>query len=218
MERVVPTVELAVSAMLLAIMLSIPLGIISALKKNTLWDFSALLFSLIGISIPHFWLGPMLIIIFSIKLDLLPVSERGDFTSYILPAVTLGTALMALLSRITRTSILEILKEDFVKTARAKGVSEWRIIFKHVLRNAYLPVLTILSLQFSTLLTGAIVTESIFDWPGLGTLVLEALNQRDYPLVQGCILFFAISYLIINLITDILYVILDPRIKLNAQP
>ncbi len=217
LERIVPTVELAVSAMILAILLSIPLGIWSALRKNTWADFSALLFSLLGIAIPHFWLGPMLIIIFSIKLDLLPVSERSGLSSYILPAVTLGTALMALLSRITRTSILEILKEDYIKTARAKGLSEWRIVLKHVLRNAYLPVLTILGLQFSTLLTGAIVTESIFDWPGLGSLVLEALNQRDYPLVQGCILFFALSYLLINLATDILYLFLDPRIKLPGE-
>lgn len=216
-ERLVPTIELALAAIALAIALSLPLGICSALKKNSLWDFFALFTSLLGIAIPHFWLGPMLIILFSLKLDLLPVSERGDFSSYILPAFTLGTALMAILSRITRTSMLDVLKEDYVKTARAKGLSEARIIFKHVLRNAYLPVLSIISLQFSTLLTGTIITESIFDWPGIGSLVLEALNQRDYPLVQGCILFFSISYLLINLFTDILYVLVDPRIKLHSQ-
>lgn len=215
-ERLLPTVELAICAIISAMLISLPLGIISALKKNTVVDFAALLFSLIGVSMPHFWLGPLLIMFFSLKLDLLPVSERGSWLSYILPTVTLASALMALLSRITRTAMLEILQEDFIKTARAKGVSEWRIIGKHVLRNAYLPVLTVLSLQFSTLLTGTVITESIFDWPGLGTLILEALNQRDYPLIQGCILFFSLSYLVINLITDILYSLLDPRIKLNA--
>jgi peptide/nickel transport system permease protein len=216
-ERLAPTLELALLAVVFALLISLPLGICSALKKNTMWDFSALFFSLLGVSIPHFWLGPMLIIFFSLKLDLLPVSERGGWASYILPTFTLGTALMAFLSRITRSAFLDVLKEDFVKTARAKGLSEFRVMGKHVLRNAYLPVLTVASLQFSTLLTGAIITESIFDWPGLGSLILEALNQRDYPLIQGCILFFSLSYLLINLATDILYVLFDPRIKLDMK-
>jgi len=215
-ERVPATVELAFLALLVSITISIPLGIISALNKDKLFDITAMSFALIGVAIPNLWLGPMLILFFSIKLGWLPVSERGNLLSYILPSTTMGTALAAILSRMTRNSVLDSLKEDYVRTARAKGLSETTVLFKHVLKNASLPLVTIVGLQFGVLLTGAVVTERIFDWPGLGTLILDGLGNRDYPLVQGCVLTFSMSYLIVNLLTDIMYKVLDPRISFDS--
>lgn len=214
-ERVRATAELACFAMFIAIALSIPLGMLSAIKQGKVIDYAAMGVSLLGVAIPNFWLGPMLILLFSIKLDWLPVSERTNFASYILPAITLGTALAAILSRITRNSMLDNMKEDYARTARAKGNHEFVVVTKHIFRNASLPLVTVIGLQFGALLTGAVVTEKIFDWPGLGSLILEALGNRDYPLVQGCVLFFASSYLFINLITDIAYAAVDPRIKIT---
>jgi ABC-type dipeptide/oligopeptide/nickel transport system permease component len=216
-ERVQATVELAVVALLVAMMISIPLGIISAVKKGSLVDYGAMGFALLGICIPNFWLGPMLVLLFSLHFGWLPVSERGDFATYILPAVTLGTALASILSRMTRTSMLDNLREDYVRTARAKGNTEKIVILKHVLRNAALPLVTVIGLQFGVLLTGAIITERIFDWPGLGTLTLEGIFNRDYPLVQGCVLMFSATYLIVNLLTDVMYAAVDPRIKLDGR-
>jgi len=212
-ERVQATMELACVAMLIAISLSIPLGVISALNAGKPIDYAAMAFALGGVAIPGFWLGPMLILLFSLELGWLPVSERGGWQTYILPAMTLGTALAAFLSRMTRTSMLENLKEDYVRTARAKGNSETIVIGKHVMRNAALPLVTVVGLQFGVLLTGAIITERVFDWPGLGTLILDGINNRDYPLVQGCVLVFSASYLIVNLLTDMSYALVDPRIK-----
>ena len=146
-----------------------------------------------------------------------PVSERIDFSSYVLPSITLGSALAAILSRMTRNSMLDTLNEDFIRTARAKGHTELSVIGKHALRNASLPLVSLIGLQFGVLLTGAVITEKIFDWPGLGSLILEGLGQRDYPLVQGCVLVFSFSYLIVNLVTDISYVVIDPRIKLDRR-
>jgi peptide/nickel transport system permease protein len=212
-ERVLPTVELAILSLLVAVFISIPLGILSAIKANKLTDYLAMGFALCGVAIPNFWLGPLLVLLFAVKLAWLPVSERTDLSSYVLPAITLGTALAAALSRMTRNSMLDNFSEDYVRTARAKGLSEFWVTSKHVLRNASIPLVTIVGLQFGVLLTGAIITERIFDWPGLGTLILEGIYNRDYPVVQGCVLVFSISYLAVNLLTDISYALIDPRIK-----
>jgi peptide/nickel transport system permease protein len=212
-QRVQATLELAVLAMLVAMAVSMPLGILSAVRQGRPLDYGAMSFALLGVSVPTFWLGPMLILLFSLKLGWLPVSERAALSSYVLPALTLGTPLAAILSRMTRNSMLDNLREDYVRTARAKGNREATVIGKHVLRNASLPLVTIVGLQFGVLLTGAIITERIFDWPGLGSLILDGINNRDYPLVQGCVLMFSATYLIVNLLTDVSYAVIDPRIK-----
>ena len=216
-ERVGPTIELAAVSMIVAILIAIPLGLLSAVFAGRILDHVSMFFALLGVSMPNFWLGPLLILIFSLHFDLLPVSERGDWDSYVLPAITLGTALAAVLSRMTRNSVLEALNEDYIRTARAKGVHPFKIVFKHAFRNAGLPVVTIVGLQFGVLMTGAIITEKIFDWPGLGTLMLQGLEQRDYPVIQGCVLVFAMTYVFVNLMTDIFYGILDPRISFTRE-
>ena len=215
-ERVPATVELAVTAFLVAGLIAIPLGIIAALREGTVVDNASVLFSLLGVSMPNFWLGPLLIILFSITLGWFPVSGRGGMSSVVLPAITLGTALAAVLSRMTRASLLERLGEDYLTVARAKGLPEWRVIMKHALRNALIPVITVMGLQFGALLSGAIITENVFSWPGIGTLLINAIEARDYPLVQGCILFITLSYVLINLVTDLLYGWVDPRIRLRG--
>ncbi len=214
-ERALATVELAILAVLISILISIPLGCISALKADTPTDYLATLFSLIGVSMPNFWLGPLLIIFFSLYLGIFPVSGRDGFMSYILPAVTLGASLAAILSRMTRTAMVEQLQSEYVKTAYSKGLSKWRVVFIHVLRNASVPIVTIIGLQFGVLLTGAIITEKIFDWPGLGDLMIQAIGERDFPIIQGLVFIFSMTYLIINLATDLLYAWIDPRIKLQ---
>lgn len=214
-ERMGPTFELALCAMLFASLLSLPLGIVSALKAGSKVDFAAMGFALFGIAVPNFWLGPMLVLFFALKLGLLPVSERSDLSSYVLPAITLGLPLAAILSRMTRNSMLDHLREDYVRTARAKGLSPRVVHLKHVLRNAALPLVTVVGLQFGALLTGAIITERIYDWPGMGSLILEGINNRDYPVVQGLVLTFSFTYLLVNLLTDLAYAAIDPRIKLS---
>lgn len=208
-----PTLELAIIAMLVAIAIGVPLGIVSAIRAGHPIDYAAMVFALLGVAVPNFWLGPMLVLVFALHLRWLPVSERADWSSYILPAVTLGMAMAAMLSRMARNSMLDNLKEDYVRTARAKGQRETRVIGKHVLRNAALPLITVIGLQFGVLLTGAIITERVFDWPGLGSLILEGINNRDYPLVQGCVLVFSATYLIVNLCTDLTYALVDPRLR-----
>jgi peptide/nickel transport system permease protein len=213
LEKLPATLELAAAAMVLALLLALPLGIAAAVKKDSLTDRTAMLASLVGISMPNFWLGPLLIILFSLKLGWLPVSGREGPASIILPAVTLGTALAALLSRMTRSAMLDVLGEDYLRTARAKGLSERVVIVKHALRNALLPVLTIVGLQFGAVLSGAVITENVFAWPGIGTLLIQAINARDYPLVQGCILVISLGYVAANFLTDLLYSLSDPRVK-----
>ena len=210
------TFELAGVAFVIAVSLAIPLGIVAAAKRNTGWDIGAMGFSLLGVSIPNFWLGPLLVLVFSLALGWLPVSGREGVTSIILPAITLGTGLAAILSRMVRSSMLEILQDDFMRTARAKGLSEMRILLRHGLRNACLPILTVLGLQLGALLGGAVVTETVFNWPGIGLMTVEAIQRRDYPLVQGCILLISLSYVLVNLFTDIAYAWIDPRIRLHA--
>lgn len=212
-ERFPATLELMLGAMVIALFLALPLGILAALYQGRWLDQLASGFAVLGVAIPNFWLGPMLILVFAVWLDWLPVNERGGLAHLVLPAITLGTALAALLSRMTRTSLVEALSEDYVRTARAKGLSGWRVVMGHALRNALIPVVTVAGLQIGALLSGAIITESIFDWPGLGSLLLEGILQRDYPLVQGCVLVIALSYVLVNLATDLLYGWIDPRIR-----
>jgi peptide/nickel transport system permease protein len=214
--RVSATVELALAAFLVAGVIAIPLGIVAALREGTAVDNISVLFSLVGVSMPNFWLGPLLIILFSIKLGWFPVSGRGGVGSLVLPAITLGTALAAVLSRMTRASLLERLGEDYLTVARAKGLPEWKVILKHALRNALIPIITVMGLQFGALLSGAIITENVFSWPGIGTLLINAITARDYPLVQGCVLFITLSYVFINLVTDLFYGWVDPRIRVRG--
>lgn len=213
LERLPATVELMLGAMAVAFAIALPLGILAAVYHGRWLDRAASLFAVLGVAMPNFWLGPLLVLVFSIHFDLLPVSERGGPAHLVLPAVTLGTALAALLSRMTRTSLVEVLGEDYIRSARAKGLSQARVILVHALRNALIPMITVAGLQIGVLLSGAIITESIFDWPGIGSLLLEGIYQRDFPLVQGSVLFIATSYVLINLATDMLYGWVDPRIR-----
>lgn len=214
-ERYDATVELAICAMIFAICVSIPIGVFAALKKYSPYDNLAMFVSLIGISMPNFWLGPLLILLFSVQLHWLPVAGRESLWGLVLPSVTLGAAMAALLSRITRASMLEVLDKEYVNTARAKGLSETRVIWKHALRNALNPVVTIVGLQVGTLLAGAIVTEKIFSWPGLGSLLIDSISRRDYPMVQGCVLIIAFIYVAVNTLTDLVYRWVDPRVRLR---
>jgi len=213
LERMPATMELAASAMVVAILFSIPLGIIAAVGKGTYVDHVATTVSLIGISMPTFWLGPLLAIVFSVWLGWFPVSGRGTVANLVLPAVTLGAPLAAILARMTRASVLEELRELYVMAARARGVSEARAVFAHAFRNSLIPIVTVIGLQFGSVLTGAVITETIFAWPGVGRLLVQSISARDYPAVQGCILLIAVTYVSMNLFIDVLYGFLDPRIR-----
>jgi ABC-type dipeptide/oligopeptide/nickel transport system permease component len=207
------TLELAIPAILVAILLSFPAGIASARHRQHWQDRWLGVVSLLGVSFPTFTLGPVLILLFGIVLGWLPVSGTGSWKHFILPVLTMGTALAAILTRMVRTSMLEELGQDYIRTARAKGVSERGVVYRHALPNAMIPLLTVIGLQFGTLLAGAIVTEKIFSWPGLGRLTIDAISNRDYPLVQGCILAIGLTYILVNLATDALYVVVNPRIR-----
>ncbi len=212
-EHYPATLELTLAAMLISLLIALPAGILSGIRQYSFWDHSTMFMALLGVSMPNFWLGPLLIWVFSIQLGWFPVSGKGGLAHLLLPALTLGASMAAIVARMTRSSVLEVLREDYVMTARAKGLSEARIILKHVLRNAMLPVLTVVGLQFGALLAGSIITETIFSWPGLGTLMVKAIQTRDYPVVQGCVLVIALSYVLVNLFTDLLYGVIDPRIR-----
>ena len=212
-EHYPATLELTLAAMLISLLIALPAGILSGIRQYSFWDHSTMFLALLGVSMPNFWLGPLLIWVFSIQLGWFPVSGKGGLAHLLLPALTLGASMAAIVARMTRSSVLEVLREDYVMTARAKGLSEARIILKHVLRNAMLPVLTVVGLQFGALLAGSIITETIFSWPGLGTLMVKAIQTRDYPVVQGCVLVIALSYVLVNLLTDLLYGVIDPRIR-----
>jgi len=214
-ERFAATALLATAAMFIALIIAIPAGTVAAIKRNSFWDSAAMFLALVGISVPNFWLGPVLILIFSVHLGVLPIAGIESPISLILPSITLGAALAAMLSRMTRSSMLEELKAEYVTTARAKGLSERRVIFKHAFRNALNPIITIVGLQVGTLMAGTIITEKIFLWPGVGMLLLESIQRRDYPVVQGCILIIAMLYVVINTFTDILYAKVDPRVRLQ---
>jgi len=212
-ERVPATAELAVASMLVAIVIAIPLGVVAAVWRGTMIDFGAMTFALAGVSIPNFWLGPLLAIVFAVELGWLPVSGRGTLLHLVLPAISLGLALAAILARMTRASLLDELNELYVRAARARGVSRAGAVTAHALRNSLVPLLTIIALQFGAVLTGAVITETIFAWPGIGRLLIQSIGFRDYPTVQGCILLIAFTYVTVNLVTDLLYGFLDPRIR-----
>jgi len=210
--RLPATLELALCAMIAAVLISFPLATVAAVRRGGWIDRLALLFSLLGLSLPNFWLGPLLMIIFSIQLGWAPVSGRGGLSHLFLPALTLGLGMAAILIRILRASLLRAMTEDYVQTARAKGLPERRVWLKHTLRNALTSVVTIMSLQFGSVLAGSLITETIFSWPGLGRLTVQAIQTRDYPLVQGCVLVIAVSYILVNFLTDLAYRLVDPRI------
>ena len=212
-EKLPNTALLAVAAMGVAIAFAIPLGIIAAVYQGRAPDHVAMTVALAGISMPNFWLGPLMAILFAVYLGWLPVSGSGSPAHLVLPAVTLGAALSAILARMTRASLLEELRELYVLAARARGLSGARAVLRHAFRNSLIPVVTIIGLQFGAVLTGTIITETIFAWPGLGRLLIQAINYRDYPLVQGCILFISVTYVAMNLLTDLTYGLLDPRIR-----
>jgi ABC-type dipeptide/oligopeptide/nickel transport system permease component len=212
-QRYPYTLQLTLAALLVAIVLSVPAGVHSARRRNDRDDRVISVVSLWGLSFPNFALGPILILLFSIKFGWLPVSGSGTFANLVLPAITMGSALAAILTRMVRTSMLEELSHDYIRTARAKGVSETRVVYHHALRNAMIPVITVLGLQFGALLAGAIVTEKIFSWPGVGRLTVDAISNRDYYVVQGCILAIGLTYVAVNFLTDLVYSALNPRIR-----
>ena len=201
--------------MLIATLISIPLGVTAATHRGSFVDSLSTLIALLGISLPSFALGPLLVLVFSVNLGVTPVSGAGGLDNLILPAVTLGAAMSAILTRMVRSSVLEELNEDYVRTARAKGLPERTVIYKHVLKNGLIPVVTVLGLQFGVLLAGAIITERVFSWPGVGSLLVDSISERDYKLTQGCILVIATTYVMVNTATDIVYKFLDPRIKMD---
>jgi peptide/nickel transport system permease protein len=214
-ERVPATLELAAAALALAVAIALPLGVIAARNRGGAIDSAAMGLSLLGVSIPNFWLGPLLILLFSLALGWTPVSGRDGLISLMLPALTLGTGMAAVLARMVRSSVLEVLGEDYVRTARAKGLSEGAVLWRHALRNAWLPVLTLLGLQLGGLLGGAVITETVFAWPGVGSLLVEAIQGRDYPVVQACVLLVSLAYVLVNTLTDLLYTWADPRVRLR---
>jgi ABC-type dipeptide/oligopeptide/nickel transport system permease component len=213
LQRYPETMRLTLASMLVALLISIPAGVRSARRRNR-WDDRALSFiSLLGLSFPNFALGPILILFFAIKLGWLPVSGTGSLAHLVLPAITMGGALAAILTRMVRTAMLEELSQDYIRTARAKGLPENVVVYKHALRNALVPVLTVIGLQFGALLAGAIVTETIFSWPGIGRLTIQAIGNRDYYLVQGAILMIGLTYVVVNFMTDFFYSLANPRIR-----
>jgi peptide/nickel transport system permease protein len=213
LNRLPATVELALAATALALLVAIPAGILAALKRGTGFDHGLMGLVLLGQSVPTFWLGMMLILLISVQLKLLPVSGRGEPQQLILPAVTLALYLVALLARVTRSEMLEVLGQDYVRTAHAKGLADWVVFGRHALRNALPPIVTIVGLQFGGLLGGAVMTEMVFAWPGIGTLVLESIFKKDYPVVVAGVLLVAVGFILINLVLDLLYGYLDPRIR-----
>ncbi len=217
LERMPATAELAFAAMAVALLIALPLGIVAAVWRGTWIDHTAMTLSLVGISIPNFWLGPMMAIVFAVQLGWLPVGGSGTLAHLVLPSVTLGAALAAILARMTRASLLEELREPYVLAARAKGVSRSRAVLHHAFRNSLIPIVTILGLQFGVVLTGAVITETIFAWPGIGRLLIQSISFRDYPTVQGCVLLIAVTYVGVNLLTDLTYGFLDPRIRVDRS-
>ena len=212
-ERMPATVELGLAAIVVAVIIAIPLGVLAAVRAGTMIDQGATTLALIGISMPSFWLGPLLAIVFSVWLGWFPVAGRGTLANLILPAVTLGAPLAATVARMTRASVIEELRELYVTAARARGVSRTRAVLSHAFRNSLIPIVTVLGLQLGSVLTGAVITETIFAWPGVGRLLVQSISARDYPAVQGCILLIAVTYVSANVLVDIIYGFLDPRIR-----
>jgi ABC-type dipeptide/oligopeptide/nickel transport system permease component len=215
-ERFPRTVELTLLAMLIASVVGISAGIISATRRYSIFDNISMLVALFGVAAPVFWLALMLQLLFAVHLGWLPATGRGTFRHLILPAITLGLASAGLIARITRSSMLEVLRQDFITTARAKGLTEKVVVYKHAFKNALIPVVTIMGLQFGILLGGAVLTETVFAWPGVGRLLVDSILARDYPVVQGAVLVLAVTFVLINLIVDLIYAFLDPRISYHA--
>ena len=217
MERLPASLELAGAAMLIALVVAIPLGVISAVKRGSLWDMASMLGALFGLSMPHFWLGIMLILLFSVTLGWLPTSGRGTLAHLVMPSLALGLSLMAMFARLTRSVMLEVLSQDYVRTARAKGLREKIVIGKHALKNALIPLVTVAGMQFGFLIGGTVIIETVFAWPGVGRLVVQAIFSRDYPLVQATVLVLAVIFVVVNLLVDLIYLYLDPQISYLEQ-
>lgn len=215
MQRLPATLELTFVGLAIALAVSIPLGVLAAVRRNTWIDRLAMLGAMLGQSIPVFWLGVMLMLVFGVTLKWLPVSGRGGWQNIILPAITVGVFSMARNARMIRSSMLEVLGQDYVRTARAKGVAEQGVVLRHAFRNALIPIVTLIALDFGALLGGAVITEQIFAWPGVGRLVLQAINTKDFPLVQAAVTVLALTFVLINLAVDLLYTALDPRVRLR---
>jgi peptide/nickel transport system permease protein len=213
LERMPATLQLSAVALLFSLSVAIPVGMMSALKRDSFWDYLGTTLAMLGQAIPPYWLGIMLILVFSVGLGWFPTSGRGTIWHLILPAITLGSVLMALITRLVRSGMLDVLGEDYIRTARAKGLQERSVIVRHALRNILIPLVTVVGLQLGALFGGAVITESIFAWPGVGRLALQAINARDYPMVQASVLFISVVYVFLNLLVDIIYVYLDPRIR-----
>ncbi|HYB89582.1 MAG TPA: ABC transporter permease [Candidatus Binataceae bacterium] len=214
-ERFPATLELAAAGLLVGIAIAFPLGIVAGAKPGGAADLGAMGFAIVGISVPHIYLGPLLMIVFSLHLRLLPLTGRGGLSHLVLPAITLGTALAAIIARMLRQSLIQVRQSDYMRTARSKGLTETQALVRHGLRNALTPVITLLGLQAGALLTGALITEVIFSWPGVGRLLIGAIGARDYPLVEGCVLAFALTYVVVNMATDLAYAMVDPRVRLQ---
>jgi peptide/nickel transport system permease protein/oligopeptide transport system permease protein len=212
-ENVASTMQLALAAMVVAVAIGVPLGLVAALWRNSWLDVGAMAVALLGVSMPSFWLGLLLIFVFSLHLAWLPATGGGDLAHLILPAVTLGTIASAIIARLTRSSMLEVLGQDYVRTARAKGLAWWGVVVRHALKNALIPVITIFGLQFGNLLAGAVIVETVFSRPGLGRLIVGGILAKDFPLVQGTVLVVAASYVLINVLVDVAYAMVDPRIR-----
>lgn len=212
LERMPATLELAFTALALALVIAIPIGVLAAVKRGSLIDTASMLVALFGLSMPHFWLGIMFIMFFSVHLGWLPTSGRGGIEHLIMPAAALGLSLIALFARLTRSAMLEVLSQDYVRTARAKGLSERLVVGKHALKNALIPLVTVIGMEFGFLLGGAVIIESVFAWPGVGRLIVQAILDRDYPVVQAAVMFLAVIFVSMNLLVDLLYVWLDPNI------
>lgn len=213
LERLPATLQLSAGAFAFALLTGLPIGILSAVKRLSIWDHGSMFIALLGQSMPVFWLGLMLIVVFAVQLRWLPASGMGQPQHLILPAITLGTFLIGLIIRLTRSSMLDVLSQDYIRTARAKGLSEGTVLVRHALKNAFIPVVTVLGLQMGTLLGGAVITETVFAWPGMGMVTVTAIHQRDYPVVQSAVLVSAVLVALINWFVDVLYHYLDPRIR-----
>lgn len=217
LERFPNTLLLSICALSIALAVGVPAGIVSATKQYSIYDYTFMFLSLLGVSMPIFWLGVMLVLFFSVNLGWFPATGMGTFKHLILPSITLSTIPMATFARITRSSMLEVVRQDYIKTARAKGLRESIVIWKHALKNAIGPLLTVLGLQISMMLGGAVLTETIFSWPGMGRLIIDAIEKRDFMVVQGTVLFIAVIFVVVNLIVDLLYMVINPRVKLVKE-
>lgn len=215
LDRLPATIQLALFALAFAALVGIPLGVISALKHNTVVDYLGMAFTLLGQSLPSFWLGILFIMVLGLRFRILPISGRGTFLHMVMPGVTLGSGMVAAFARLTRTSMLEVLGADYVRTARAKGLGAWAVTLRHQLRNALIPVVTVIGMSFTGLLSGAVVTEQIFAWPGIGRLAINSIYQRDFPVIQADVLFVSVVVVAMNFVVDILYTLIDPRIRLR---